>query len=424
MTDDKHRNILLGKFSIPTGWRPKIIRILIPLIILGTGIGAGSYLKNSGPKTRKRPPAKPVPVVRVEILQPSSYQVIIPAMGTVIPAHEMVLKSRVAGEIVEVHPEFTEGGLLIKDMKLLQIDPEDYQLNLSQKQSAVTDAEYALKLELGHQTVARREWELLNGTKPQQDEELELALRKPHLDKARADLAAAKADLKKAALELERTRIMAPFNAMVRSKSVDLGSQATPLEPLAELVGTDAYRIRVSVPVDRLEWIQIPARAGDPGCKARIFYGQGHECDGTVIRLMGDLSDEGRMARILLEVVDPLGLNTSARDRTPLLIGEYVRVKIQGRKLDDVFQIARSALRDNSSVWIAGKNQTLEIRKVSPIWRDADIVLLQNGLTPGEQLIVSDLPAPAAGIKLRVDGSQSEMQRKQPEKKEAARDKK
>jgi len=106
------------------------------------------------------------------------------------------------------------------------------------------------------------------------------------------------------------------------------------------------------------------------------------------------------------------------------LIGEYVRVKIQGRKLDDVFQIARSALRDNSSVWIAGKNQTLEIRKVSPIWRDADIVLLQNGLTPGEQLIVSDLPAPAAGIKLRVDGSQSEMQRKQPEKKEAARDKK
>ena len=424
MTDDKHRNILLGKFSIPTGWRPKITRILIPLIILGTGIGAGSYLKNSGHKTKKRPPAKLVPVVRVKILQPSSYQVIISAMGAVIPAREMVLKSRVSGEIVEIHPEFTEGGLLKKNMKVLQVDPEDYQLNMSQKQSAVTAAEYALKLELGHQTVARREWELLNGTKPQQDEELELALRKPHLDKARADLAAAKADLKKASLELERTRIMAPFNAMVRSKSVDLGSQATPQEPLAELVGTDVYWIRVSIPVDRLEWIQIPARAGDSGSKARIIYSQGHECNGTVIRLMGDLSNEGRMARILVEVVDPLGLNASKRDPTPLLIGEYVRGKIEGRKLEGAFQIPRSALRDNSSVWITGEKQTLEIRKVNPIWRDADIVLLQNGLTPGEQLIVSDLPAPVEGMKLRVDGSQSEMPSNRPAKEEAARDKK
>ena len=277
MTDDKHRNMLPGKFSTPTGWRSKITRILIPLIILGTGIGAGSYLKNSAPKTRKRAPVKLVPVVQIETLLPSCYQVIISAMGTVIPARDMVLKSRVSGEIVEIHPEFTEGGLLKKDMKVLQIDPEDYQLNLSQKQSAVTNAEYALKLELGHQTVAKREWELLNGTKQEQDEEQELALRKPHLDKARADLAAAKADLKKASLELERTRIMAPFNAMVRSKLVDLGSQATPQEPLAELVGTDAYWVRVSVPVDRLEWIQIPVRAGDSGSKVRISYSQVHE---------------------------------------------------------------------------------------------------------------------------------------------------
>ena len=423
MKENKYINILRSVQSKLSGLfegREAIIRILIPLIILGTGIGAASYLKNSGPKTKKRPPAKLVPVVQVKTLQPSSYQVIISAMGAVIPASEMVLKSRVSGEIVEIHPEFTEGGLLKKDLQVLQIDPEDYQLNLSQKQSAVTDTEYALKLELGHQTVAKREWELLNGAMPLQEEELELALRRPHLDKARADLAAAKADFKKAMLELERTRILAPFNAMVRSKSVDLGSQVTPQEPLAELVGTDAYWIRVSVPVDRLEWIQIPAKVGDSGSKARVVYSQGHECSGTVIRLMGDLSDEGRMARILVEVVDPLGLNASAKDRPPLLIGEYVRVKIEGRKLDGVFQVPRSALRDNSSIWIAGENQTLQIRTVRPVWRDADRVLLQNDLTSGEQLIVSDLSAPVAGMQLRIDGSQSEMQSKQPEKKEAA----
>ena len=121
-------------------------------------------------------------VVQVETVQPSAYQIVVTAMGTVIPDREIVLKPRVSGEIVEIHPEFTEGGILKKGMKVLQIDPKDYELNLAQKQSAVTDAEYALKLELGHQEVAKREWELLNGTNPAQDMEKELALRKPHLD--------------------------------------------------------------------------------------------------------------------------------------------------------------------------------------------------------------------------------------------------
>ena len=139
----------------------------------------------------------------------------------------------------------------------------------------MTDAEYAMKLELGHQAVAKREWELLNKGKPAQDMEKELALRQPHLNKVRANLAAAEAELKTAMLDLERTQIRAPFNAMVLSKSVDLGSQVTLQETLAELVGTDTYRIQVSIPVERLEWIQTPSQAGDPGSKARIICGQG-----------------------------------------------------------------------------------------------------------------------------------------------------
>jgi RND family efflux transporter MFP subunit len=325
-----------------------------------------------------------------------------------------VLKSRVSGEVVDIDPEFTEGGFLRKDMKLLQIDPLDYELALARQQSAVADAEYALKLELGHQAVAKREWELLSGTQPVQDMEKELALRKPHLDKARAELAAAQAELKTAMLNLDRTRIMAPFNAMVRSKSVDLGSQVTPQESLAELVGTDAYRIQTSIPIDHLGWIQIPGHADGSGSKARIIYAQGHECKGTVSRLMSDLSTEGRMARVLVEVVDPLGMKAVDRDRVPLLIGEYVRVEIQGRKLDGVFQIPRTALRDNSSVWIATENQTLEIRKVRPVWRDADIVLLQDGLNPHERLVVSDLPAAVEGMPVRIDNLKSEVKSDRP----------
>jgi RND family efflux transporter MFP subunit len=423
MGDNKQNNILPEKEPNPARSPRPIIRIVLSIVILGAGIGAASYLKNSAPQTQKRPPVNLSPTVLTQTVKPSSYQIIVTAMGTVIPAREVVLKSRVSGEIIEIHPEFTEGGFLKKGMKIIQIDPQDYELALARKRSAVTDAEYALKLELGHQAVAKREWELLNQDKPAQDMEKELALRQPHLNKVRADLSAAEAELKAAMLDLERTHILSPFNAMVRSKSVDLGSQVTPQEALAELVGTDAYRIQVSIPADRLEWIDVPVQAGDPGSKARIIYGQGHECSGTVIRLMGDLATEGRMARILVEVADPLGLSVSNQDRAPLLIGEYVRVKILGRKLDGVFQIPRTALKDNSNIWIVKENQTLGIRKMHPIWRDADVVLLQDGLKSGEQLIVSDLPAPVQGMSVRVEPSKSETRNDQPVKKNTEKDK-
>ncbi len=403
MADNKQNNVLLGEQSTPSGKPRPIIRIVLSIVILSIGVGTASYLKNSAPRTQKRPPAKLSPQVQVKTVRPSGYQIVIAATGTVIPKRKVVLKSRVSGEIVNIHSEFTEGGFLKKGTKVLQIDPLDYEIALARKKSAVIGAEYALKLELGHQAVAKREWELLNGSKQAQDMEMELALRKPHLDKVRADLAAAEADLKTAMLDLDRTHLMSPFNAMVRSKSVDLGSQVTPQEPLAELVGTDAYRIQASIPIDRLEWIQIPNQAGDPGSKVRIIYSQGHERAGMVTRLMGDLATQGRMARILVEVKDPLDLIASRQDRAPLLIGDYVRVEIQGRKLDRVFQIPRTALRDNSHVWIAGDNQTLKIRKVRPVWRDADIVLLKDGLEPGERLIVSDLPAAVEGMAVKVD---------------------
>jgi RND family efflux transporter MFP subunit len=422
MTDNTQDSDLIGKQPNP-GRKPRpIIRIVLSLVILSIGVGTAAYLKNSAPRTQKRPPVKLSPTVQVETIRPSGYQIVVRAMGTVIPDREVVLKSRVSGEVVDIHPEFTEGGFLKKDMKVLRIDPLDYELALARQQSAVADAEYALKLELGHQAVAKREWELLSGDQPVQDMEKELALRKPHLDKARAELAAAQAELKTAMLDLDRTQIIAPLNAMVRSKSVDVGSQVTPQESLAELVGTDAYRIQASIPIDRLGWIQIPGQAGGSGSNARIIYGQGHECSGTVTRLMGDLSTEGRMARILVEIKDPLGLKAVDQDRVPLLIGEYVRVEIQGRKLDGVFQIPRTAFRDNSTVWIAGENQTLEIRKVRPIWRDADIVLLQDGLKPHERLIVSDLPAAVEGMPVRIDDLKSEIKSDQPVKESDARD--
>ncbi len=387
-------------------WWKRSLRILVALLIVGAGIAGATYLKKTAPKANKRPPAKWIPVVRVEPLQPSRHQVVVQAMGTVIPSQRVLLKSQVSGQVIALHPEFTEGGFLEKGDRIVQIDRSDYKLALTQQQNALVDRQYALKLEMGRQDVALREWQLLNGQDNSEAFDSELALRKPHLEKAKADVAVAEAVIARAALDLARTNIKAPFNAMVLSKAIDIGSQVGLQEALAEIVGTDTYWVQASLPIERLDWIQVPRRIGDPGSMVRIVYGQGHMIDGTVARLMGSLESEGRMARLLIAVDDPLRRRSSNPQGPPLLLGEYVRVEIQGRVLDNVFTIPRTALRDDNTVWLVKDNARLDVRKVLPVWRDSETVVLRDELKTGDRLIVTDLPAPVAGMEVRIESDQ------------------
>lgn len=376
---------------------------VIGLLIVAVGIGGAAYFKKTAPRADRRPPKVVAPLVEAAAVAPDTHQVQVTAMGTVIPARTLTLESRVTGAVVRLHPEFQDGGLLGAGEEALRIDPEDYELALTRAQSAVVEAEFALALEQGRQEIARREWSILNGDQPADPEDKELALRRPHLRKAKADLAAARADLEQARVDLERTRIIVPFNAVVRSRSVELGSQVAAQEKLAELVGTDVYWVEVSVPVDRLGWIDIPRRAGEEGAAARVRNQSAVTLPGRVIRLLSDLADEGRMARLLVAVNNPLGVDPSEAPHPPLILGEYVRVEIQGRRLTNVYRIPRAALRDDARIWIAGEDGTLRIRSVDPLWRDADSVLLAEGLAPGERLITSNLTAPVDGMPVRLN---------------------
>ncbi|MBC2711934.1 MAG: efflux RND transporter periplasmic adaptor subunit [Desulfosarcina sp.] len=385
---------------------------LLCLVIIGVGLGLAEYIKKTSPKAQKRVPERNIPRVETLALFPGDHQVSVNAMGSVVPAREMTLKSRVSGQVESIHPEFMVGGFIGQGERILKIDPQDYRLALVRKESQLINAQYKLKVEMGYQEVAQREWALLNTGKPADPADVELALRKPHLAKARSDLAAARADLEQARLSLSRTDIIAPFNAIVRSTHVDVGSQVSTQDAMAQLVGTDEYWIQVSLPVDRLRWIRIPANRSETGALATVHY-RDHPRTGQVIRLLGDLEPQGRMARILVSVKDPLGLNDPEPDSPPLLIGEYVRVEIQGDHLADVYRIPQSALRDNSTIWLVGTDDTLQVTPVDAVWRDDRIVIIKNRINPGDRLIISDLATP-------VDGMQVEAPNNDPSKDDAA----
>ena len=379
-----------------------IMRLIICLLLIAVGIGGARFLIATKPKVSKRPPEKMAPLVRTAALQAENYTFNIPAMGTVIPARETGLEVPASGEVIYVHPELTEGGMLAKGTKILQVDPKDYELALHQKRRALADAEYAYKLEQGHQDVARQEWSLLYGDKPMDEGESDLALRKPHLEKVKVEIEAARAELEQAEINLKRSTLTAPFNALVLNSYVEQGSQVSSQERLADLVGTDNYWVQVSLPLDRLKWIQVPNGEQAEGSVVKIFYRTDNVKIGKVIRLLPDLSKEGRMARLLIEVNDPLDLKAKKEKQPMLLIGEYVRVSIEGEELQNVFQVPRSALHNDSEVWIVNEEGKLSIRPVKTIWRDQGSVVVSDGFKSGENLVISDIAAPVEGMDLRI----------------------
>jgi RND family efflux transporter MFP subunit len=379
-----------------------MINIGLSLAVIVAGVIGAAYITKTAPKALRRPPAKIAPLVEVARIQPGIHNVAVQAMGTVVPAKEIVLESRVSGEIVALHPQFAVGGFLEKGSEVLRIEPLDYELAVTLAEARVKDSESILKVAEEEAAAAVEEWRLLYSNKPENAEIPALVAKEPQLEAARAKLAAEKADLQKAKLDLARTRIKAPFNAIVRKKFVDIGSQVSGQEQLAELIGTDVYWIQASIPVDRLNWITIPRQSTETGSKVRIFHRNEYIHSGTVIKLLGDLEQEGRMARVIIEVRDPLGLRRKEKKQLPLLIGEYVRLEISGRQLDNVYRIPRTALRDSNRIWVASSEDTLKIRDVDILWRDSDTVLFRDGLQPGDRLIVSELPTPVDGMAVQI----------------------
>jgi len=351
-----------------------------------------------GKKPDKKKPQRTAYVVEVVPPKAGSQRVKLQATGTVVPAQEITLKARVSGEIVEISPDFIEGGLFKEGEAILNIDPVDYQLALEQKKAALAEAEYQLKLEEGQRDVAAREWELIAPGADANEADRELALRVPHLKYRAAKLEAAEAELEKATLDLARTEVRAPFNAVVVERKTNLGTQASLQDSLAVLAGIDRFYVRASLPVDQLRRITCDPETGSD---VTIFRGSGDVRKGQVVRMESSLEEAGRMARVLIAVEKPLA------GENPILLNEYVRVSISGDPVEKAYHIPRSALHDDRFVWIATPKGTLAIREVDVVWRDASDVIVSAGLKDGERLIVSNLSAPINGMKLRIEGEPS-----------------
>ena len=381
---------------------------VVSILIIAFGVGLIWFIFRTEPSATRSDPARDTAMlVEVTQVDRGTFRPTITAMGTVQPAREIVLRPRVSGMVVGHAPELAPGGIVEEGETLVRIDQADYETALQQRQSELRQARADLEIEKGRQNVAAQEFQLL-------DEELSgpnraLVLREPQLDSAQAAVDAAEAALQRARLDLERTRIKAPFDARVLSREVNTGSQVSTGEPLARLVGVDTYWVETTVPMGKLRWLSFPDGPDSEGARVRVrnntAWPEGVYREGRLYKLVGELQNNSRMARVLITIDDPFGRRSGDGDTPPLLIGSYVENRIQGQPIEDVVKLDRNYVRRNDTVWVMEDGE-LAVRDVDIRFQDADYAYIAKGLEDGDRVITSHLSTVVDGADLRLGDSE------------------
>ncbi len=373
--------------------------VVIGVLLLGAAAGYLMVVTTPNAK-RVRPPISSPLVTTMEVKR-STAELKVEALGSVKADQETQVRMRVSGQVEELGDNFDAGGLVQKGDLLLRIDAQDYENALALKESALAKAQADYDLEMGQQRVARTEVAQLNKTSSGV-RNTALALRAPQLAQAKATLQSAEVDVKQAKLDLSRTRVEAPYNALVTMRNTSLGSQASPSDTVATLVSTDDFYIEAAIPLDKLQKLGMGIF---DNTEAEVFTAVGGIRQGRVRHSIASLDETTRMGRVLVEVEDPLSLHS---DAPALLLGDYVRVELKAGTLKEVIELPRVALRGNDTVWVAKKNDdgstSLDIRSVNVLWKDLDVALVDKGLESGDRVITSPLGAPIQNMSVRLEG--------------------
>lgn len=393
---------------------PKLVKIGPALLILTVAVSLSFYWITNRPRASRVPTPAVAPLVEIFIPKLGDRQTSVSSLGTVIASQSVNLNSRVSGMVVSVSQNFIEGGILKKGEQIVQLDPTDFRLSVQQRESELEQANFNFKVEMGQQSIAKREFELLGGDLDQQAREL--VLRKPHLIAAKAKVKSAEAALALAKLELSRTAPVAPFNAIVTARNANIGSWISTFStgtPLVKLVATDNFWIDVSIPLDKIRWIDIPGINSNEGASAIISYDQAwglnNHRSGIVKRLKAEVEAEGRMAKVIVEVHDPLCLLAENAKAPPMILGSLVRVQIAGKTLDNVYAVPETALHDGLTLWLMSENNTLQFVDVEPIWAQEGLIYLKADQLPAQpKIIVSNLSAPVENMRLRSQVASSQ----------------
>jgi len=372
---------------------------MAPVLVVALGAGIYATLQWAKPEPEKKEdPPRPLSVF-VEPVEQTNIALTVETSGEVRARTEVDIVAQVAGRVVSVSDEFTEGGMVSPGTTLITIEDTDYRFALLQAEAVVAGAEVGVQQALAMANVARKQLRNANNAS-------DLALKKPQVAQAKATLKAAKADLAQAQTNLSRTQISLPFYGRIINTSVGVGQYIIAGTPLGKAFSTDVVEIRLPLNDAQLASLALPIGyiAGDAGLPVElgaIVAGKQQSWYGRLKRLDASIEVETRMLYGIVEVFSPYETNVSQHGM-PLAVGLYVNAKIEGREINNAVVIPRDALRAGNQVYVINDKGRLEVRRVTVTHSSAREAIIASGLKHSERVIISSIRNPIQGMALEA----------------------
>jgi len=384
-------------------------QIIIPIVILTAGALILAGLSSMKKPPEEKPEVDTTPIVAVEPVSVAPMTLQVESYGIVKPKYETELVAQISGQIVELSDAFVRGGFVKHGQLLARIDPNDYQAALIEAQANMASARAALETERAQGRVAEEEWKRITNASPS-----ELSLRKPQLAQELARVKAAQAAVLRAKRNLERTEIKAPYDAMIENRAIGLGSYVGTGSQIGKLLGTAIAEVRLPVADNQLEFLV------NQGKKAKVklngtYAGKNMLWNAFIVRSEGVIDNKSRMSYLVAEIHDPYSLSKSNSEQKPIRFGTYVNADILGVEISQASAIARY-LVVNDKVAILDDESTLRYVPVEIVRQEGANVIISNGLSAGDQLIVSALDYPIDGMKLALPSDNTELESEESKK--------
>ncbi len=315
--------------------------------------------------------------VRVSEVTRGDFAVYFKALGTVTALNTINVRSRVGGELVKVY--FKEGQMVKAGELLAEIDPRSYQNALLQAEGTLMQNQAQLK---NAQVDVQRYRGLY----------AEDSIAKQTLDTAEALVSQYQGTVKTnqaavndAKLNLEFTKIRAPISGRVGLRQLDVGNLVAANDTTALVVITQTEPIVVSftLPENNLALVleryrsgaKLPVQAWNRGDTKELAVGVLSSIDNQIDITTGTLKFKALFEN---------------RDQA-LFPNQFVNVRLLADTLKDVVLAPTAAIQygtNGSFVYALDGDKKVKIRSVKVGATDGDITVIEDGLAPGDRVVL------------------------------------
>ncbi|RDD83722.1 efflux RND transporter periplasmic adaptor subunit [Dyella tabacisoli] len=306
--------------------------------------------------------------------------------------------------IAEVRPQvngivkqrlFTEGALVRAGQALYQLDDATYRAEYGSAKANLAKAQAAL---VSTSMNAQRSAALakVNVLSKQDNDNVHATWKQ-----AEADVAAAQAALQSSAVVLGYARIVAPINGRIGKSSVTQGALVTANQPTALATVQQIDPLYVDITQSSHEMLQL---------RQQLANGALKETDDAPVKILledgSTYTHDGRL-QFADVTVDPSTGSFSLRVVVPnpdglLLPGMYVRAVLDKGVNPNGLLVPQQGIthdpKGDAIAMVIGKDSKVEQRKVHVSHALGDQWLVQDGLAPGDQVIVEGLQKIQPGV--------------------------